>query len=63
MIALNFSFYSNPIANELAKILNKKLIDQYISLAKEISNNSFTAVKTSKMLTKEWMQVLIQDYS
>jgi 3-hydroxypropionyl-coenzyme A dehydratase len=36
--------------NELAKILNKKLIDESISLAKEITKNSFTAVKTSKIL-------------
>jgi len=36
--------------NELAKILNKKLIKESISLAKEIANNSFMAVKTSKML-------------
>ena len=34
-------------ANELAKILNKKLIDECISIAKEIANNSFTAVKTA----------------
>src|SRR5215212_2886555 len=34
--------------NELAKFLNKKLIDECISLAKEIAKNSFTAVKTSK---------------
>src|SRR6187200_890281 len=37
-------------ANELAKILNKKLINESISFAKEIANNSFMAVKTSKML-------------
>ena len=42
-------------ANELAKILNKKLIDECISLAKEIANNSFTAVKTSKMLINKGM--------
>jgi 3-hydroxypropionyl-coenzyme A dehydratase len=35
-------------ANKLAKILNKKLIDECISLAKEIAKNSFMAVKTSK---------------
>ena len=44
-------------ANELAKILNKKLIDECISLAKEIANNSFTAVKTSKMLINKGMDV------
>jgi 3-hydroxypropionyl-coenzyme A dehydratase len=42
-------------ANELAKILNKKLIDESISLAREIANNSFTAVKTSKMLINKGM--------
>jgi 3-hydroxypropionyl-coenzyme A dehydratase len=42
-------------ANELAKILNKKLIDECISLAKEIAKNSFTAVKTSKMLINKGM--------
>jgi 3-hydroxypropionyl-coenzyme A dehydratase len=42
-------------AYELAKILNKKLIDECISIAKEISNNSFTAVKTSKMLINKGM--------
>jgi 3-hydroxypropionyl-coenzyme A dehydratase len=42
-------------AIELAKILNKKLIDECISLAKEIANNSFIAVKTSKMLINKGM--------
>jgi 3-hydroxypropionyl-coenzyme A dehydratase len=41
--------------NELAKILNKKLMDECISFAKEIANNSFTAVKTSKMLINKGM--------
>jgi 3-hydroxypropionyl-coenzyme A dehydratase len=41
--------------NELAKILNKKLTDECLSLAKEIANNSFTAVKTSKMLINKGM--------
>jgi 3-hydroxypropionyl-coenzyme A dehydratase len=36
--------------NELAKILNKKLMHKCLCLANEIANNSFTAVKTSKML-------------
>jgi 3-hydroxypropionyl-coenzyme A dehydratase len=43
--------------NELAKILNKKLTDECLSLAKEIANNSFTAVKTSKMLINKGMDV------
>ena len=42
-------------ANELAKILNKKLIDECISLAKVIAKNRFTAVKTSKMLINKGM--------
>jgi 3-hydroxypropionyl-coenzyme A dehydratase len=41
--------------NELAKVLNKKLIDKSISLAKEIANNSFMAVKTGKMLINKGM--------
>ena len=44
-------------ANELAKILNKKLIGECISLAKEIAKNSFTAIKTSKMLINKGMDV------
>jgi 3-hydroxypropionyl-coenzyme A dehydratase len=43
------------IANELAKILNKNLIDECISLAKEIAKNSFTAVKTSKIMINKGM--------
>jgi 3-hydroxypropionyl-coenzyme A dehydratase len=42
-------------ANGLAKILNRKLIDECLSLAKEIAKNSFTAVKTSKMLINKGM--------
>lgn len=37
-------------AKEEAKALNKKLIEECMSLAKEITKNSFTAVKVSKML-------------
>jgi 3-hydroxypropionyl-coenzyme A dehydratase len=37
-------------ANVLAKVLNKKLMNECLSFAKEITKNSFTAVKTSKML-------------
>ncbi|MGB8034565.1 MAG: enoyl-CoA hydratase-related protein [Nitrososphaeraceae archaeon] len=43
-------------ANQLAKILNKKLINECISMAKEIAKNS-TAVKTSKMLINKGMDV------
>jgi 3-hydroxypropionyl-coenzyme A dehydratase len=42
-------------ANELAKILNKKLIEECLALAKEITKNSFTAVKISKMLINKGM--------
>src|SRR5437764_788944 len=33
-----------------AKILNRKLMDECLTFAKEITKNSFAAVKTSKML-------------
>lgn len=39
----------------LSKILNKKLIDYSISFAKEITKNSFNAVRTSKMLINKGM--------
>jgi 3-hydroxypropionyl-coenzyme A dehydratase len=42
-------------ANEVAKILNKKLMDDCLSFAREITKNSFTAVKTSKMLINKGM--------
>ena len=42
-------------ASELAKILNKKLMDDCLSFAREITKNSFTAVKTSKMLINKGM--------
>ena len=37
-------------AAEIARILNKKLINECITLAKEITKNGFTAVKISKTL-------------
>ncbi|MDQ3873824.1 MAG: enoyl-CoA hydratase-related protein [Thermoproteota archaeon] len=40
---------------EVAKILNKKLMDECIALAKEIAKNSFIAVKASKMLINRGM--------
>ena len=43
--------------NERARILNKKLIEECLSLAKEITKNSFTAVKVSKMLINKGMDV------
>jgi 3-hydroxypropionyl-coenzyme A dehydratase len=33
-----------------AKVLNKKLMDECIMLSRDISKNSYTAVKISKML-------------
>src|SRR5919109_851548 len=42
-------------ANELSKILNKKLMDECFSFANEITKNSFNAVKTSKMLINKGM--------
>jgi 3-hydroxypropionyl-coenzyme A dehydratase len=44
-------------SNELAKILNKKLLDECLSFAKEITMNSFIAVKTSKMLINKGIDV------
>ncbi len=42
-------------AAEVARILNKKLMEVCIALAKEIAKNSFTAVKVSKMLVNRGM--------
>jgi len=42
-------------ASEVAKILNKKLMDECIALAKEIAKNSFVAVKVSKKLINRGM--------
>lgn len=42
-------------ASEIAKILNKKLMDECIALAKEIAKNSFVAVKVSKKLINSGM--------
>jgi 3-hydroxypropionyl-coenzyme A dehydratase len=41
--------------SELAKVLNRKLMNECLSFAKEITKNSFTAVKTSKMLINKGM--------
>jgi 3-hydroxypropionyl-coenzyme A dehydratase len=40
---------------EVAKILNRKLLDECFALAREIAKNSFTAVKVSKMLINRGM--------
>jgi 3-hydroxypropionyl-coenzyme A dehydratase len=42
-------------ASEIAKILNKKLMDASLSLAREITKNSYNAVKVSKMLINRGM--------
>jgi 3-hydroxypropionyl-coenzyme A dehydratase len=42
-------------ASEVAKILNRKLMDDCFGLAREITKNSFTAVKVSKMLINRGM--------
>jgi 3-hydroxypropionyl-coenzyme A dehydratase len=42
-------------ATEVSKILNKKLMDECIALAKEIAKNSFVAVKASKILINRGM--------
>ncbi len=42
-------------AAEVAKILNRKLMEECLALAKEITKNSFTAVKVSKMLVNRGM--------
>src|SRR5215213_6786612 len=41
--------------NELARILNKKLMEECLSFAKGIKNNSVSAVKTSKILITKGM--------
>jgi 3-hydroxypropionyl-coenzyme A dehydratase len=45
---------------EIAKILNRKLMDECISLAKEIAKNSFGAVRTSKMLINRGIETDIE---
>ncbi|HEX2013954.1 MAG TPA: enoyl-CoA hydratase-related protein [Nitrososphaera sp.] len=42
-------------AIEVGKILNKKLMDESLALAREITKSSFTAVKVSKMLINRGM--------
>lgn len=41
--------------SEIAKTLNRKLMDESLALAKEIAKNSFTAVKVSKKLINRGM--------
>jgi 3-hydroxypropionyl-coenzyme A dehydratase len=42
---------------ELAKLLNKKLIEQSLSMAKEITKNSYNAIKASKYLINKGMDM------
>src|SRR5919206_848570 len=42
-------------AAEVAKVLNRKLMEECLTLAKEITKNSHTAVKVSKMLINRGM--------
>ncbi len=42
---------------ELAKLLNKKLIEKSLSMAKEITKNSYNAVKTSKYLINKGLDM------
>ena len=42
-------------ASEVAKILNRKLLDASLALAREITKNSYNAVKVSKMLINRGM--------
>jgi 3-hydroxypropionyl-coenzyme A dehydratase len=44
-------------ANKLAKFLNAKLMNECVGFAKEITKNSFSAVKTSKILINKGMNV------
>jgi 3-hydroxypropionyl-coenzyme A dehydratase len=41
--------------SQIAKLLNNKLIDECVTLAKQIAKNSFNAVKVSKMLINRGM--------
>lgn len=41
--------------NQVAKLLNNKLMNECVSLAKQIAKNSFNAVKVSKMLINRGM--------
>ena len=41
--------------NQIAKLLNNKLMNECVSLAKQIAENSFNAVKVSKMLINRGM--------
>jgi len=42
---------------DLAKLLNKKLIERSISMAREITNNSYNAIRASKYLINKGMDM------
>jgi 3-hydroxypropionyl-coenzyme A dehydratase len=42
-------------SNQVARILNKKLMEECLTLARQITKNSFIAVKTSKILINKGM--------
>jgi len=42
-------------SNQVARILNKKLMEECLAIARQITKNSFIAVKTSKMLINKGM--------
>ncbi|HMH09948.1 MAG TPA: enoyl-CoA hydratase-related protein [Candidatus Nitrosopolaris rasttigaisensis] len=42
-------------SNQVARILNKKLMEECLALARQITKNSFIAVKTSKILINKGM--------
>jgi 3-hydroxypropionyl-coenzyme A dehydratase len=44
-------------ANELTRILNKKLMEQCISFAKEITKNSVSAIKNSKIIVNKGIDI------
>lgn len=48
---------NTPAGSEVAEALNKRLIEECIQFAKEITKNSINAVKTSKMLINKGMDV------
>jgi 3-hydroxypropionyl-coenzyme A dehydratase len=60
IIAILSSTSSQEEQQQQQEILNKKLMDECLSLANQIANNSFTAVKTSKMLINKGMDADIK---
>jgi 3-hydroxypropionyl-coenzyme A dehydratase len=44
-------------SGQVAGVLNRKLMEECLSMARQITKNSFNAVKTSKMLLNKAMDV------